>query len=234
MMELQAATAGELGRSLLEKQMIGPRVIVVESRLHVPSPFGRGEIVTYRYFETVSCPDQGRWSAFLKALTSQLSNSGLGSLSDQATSNDDAATGDLLIELRNLDYGRALLEQCVRTNQIAIERPLVPQRWIDYRCDEYFADNWWSPAKYDRESHLWAGIPESHLWNGILDYTRMYEDLEHRFLAIAGSGCDGIDFGYRQQCEGLWAYYPGEDYFKLMAPTIPALRDGWCGGVLRV
>jgi hypothetical protein len=204
--------------------MMGPRVIVVEYHRELPSPFSSGEIITYRYFETVSCPDHDRWSTFRKALTSQLSNSGLGSFPDNEPSNDDTTCDDLLIELRNMDYGRPLLEECVRMNQISIERPIVPRRWIGYRCDEYFAGNWWNPEHYNRETDV----------GGIDDYTRMYEDFEHGFLAIGSSGCDGIDFGYRQEGEGLWAYYPGEDYFKPMAPTVAALHDGWRDGSLSV
>jgi len=214
--------------------MIGPRVIVIEFHQFLPSPFVSGDLITYRYFETVCCADQDRWSMFLKSLASQLSYGGLGSLSEEAMSDEDTLTGDVLIELRNMEYGRALLEECVRKHHISIQRPIVPQRWIDYRCDEYFADNWWNREYYDLERHLWAGIPESHLWNGVYDYTRIYEDFEHGFLAIASSGCDGIDFGFRKEREGLWAYYSGQNYFKLMAPTIPALRDGWCHGNLSV
>ncbi len=213
--------------------MIGPRVIIFEFHRLLALPCSSSEVITYRYLETVSCADQDNWSRFIRALASQLSSSGLGSSSDKVKPIDDTTTSDLLIRLRNIDYGRALVEECVRKNHISIERPIVPQRWITYRCDEYFADNWWNPEHYNPE-HLWAGIPESHMWNGILDYTQVYEDFEHEFLAIASSGCDGIDFGYRKYFEGLWAYYPLKKDFKLMAPTIPALREGWCDGSLSV
>lgn len=207
--------------------MIGPRVILVESHLYLSSPVGSGDLITYRYFETVSCADQGRWSTFLNTLGSQLANSGLGTCRGMSTANDDTPTSDLLIELRNMDYGRPLVEECVRKNGLSMERPIVPQRWIDYRCDEYFADNWWSPERCDRGS-------EGDLWDGIYDYTQMYETLEHEFLAIGSSSCDGIDFGCRKEGEGLWAYYPVEDYFKRMAPTVAALRDVWRDGSLSV
>ncbi len=212
--------------------MIGPRVIVIELHLDLPSPFRCGNIITYRYFETVSCADQDQWSTFVGSLASQLLNSGLGSVPDQTTSQAGISADDLLIELRNIEYGRPLLQECVQDNRLSIARPIAPQRWADYQCDDYFDDYWWSPKKYDRENHLWAGTPEGHFWNGIFDYTRMYEDFEHGFLAVAGSGCDGVDFGYRGKHEGLWAYYPGEGDFKTMAPSISALRDGWCNGKL--
>ena len=209
--------------------MIGPRVIVVEYRNLLASPFTSGDTVTYRYIETVSCADQDRWSTFLKELASQLSGSGLGSFSGEATPSDGGATVDLLVVLRDIDYGRPLLEKCVRDNGISIERPIVPRRWVDYRCDEYFADGWWNREHPDID-------PESRELGleVMLDRERIYEDLEHEFLAVGWSGCDGIDFGYRKQHGGLWAYYPGEDYFEPKAPNIPALRKGWSDGSVTV
>ncbi len=215
--------------------MIRPRVVLIEFHFNPASPFCSGEVITYRYFQTVSCGDPSRWSTFLAAMATRLASSGLGAIPGEVVVDENATIDDdLLVALRNLDYGRSLLEECVRSCSISVERPIVPRRWINYRCDEYFADDWWYPEEYDRKNHLWDGIPESHLWNGVFDYTRMYEDPQYAFLAIAGSGCDGVDFGYRQGCEGLWALYRGEDYYKLMAPSIAALRDGWCGGTLSI
>lgn len=195
-----------------------PRVIIIEYHL-VTSSDRREDIVTYRYFETVSCHDQ-----LLRELSSQLHEGGLGSLSLEGRSNGDASLSDLLVELRNLEYGRSLLHEWVRDNQIQIEQPIMPRRWVDYRCDEYFTDGWWNPAKYDPGDDLEV----------IHDYTRVYEDLEHEFLAVASPGCDGIGFGFRKQHAGLWVYYPMENDFELKAPTIAELRSDWCDGKLYV
>ncbi|MEZ6033177.1 MAG: hypothetical protein R3C17_08805 [Planctomycetaceae bacterium] len=201
------------------------RVIVIEHHLDLASPLANGDIVTFRYFQAVSCDDDDRWSAFLQSLSSTVADSGLGAFPGKTTLGTDKTDRDLLIELRNIDYGRPILEECVRKNDVSIERPIVPQRWIDYRCDEYFDGNWWDPKRYGRE-------PEDS--EMLYDYTRMYEDFERGFLAIGSSFCDGIDFGFRKECEGLWAHYPVDQEFKFMAPTVPALRDGWFRGQLSV
>lgn len=123
-----------------------------------------------------------------------------------------------------MDYGRPLVEDCLREHQIAIQPPIPPQRWLDYSCDEYFADNWWSPEQYDAADFS----------NCTYDYTHIYEDAEHEFLAIGSSFCDGIDFGYRKSHSGLWAYYPIGDYFKLVAKSIAELAEGWRNGIVSV
>lgn len=53
-------------------------------------------------------------------------------------------------------------------------------------------------------------------------------------MAIGTSGCGGIDFGYRKNNPGIWAYYPTESTFKLMAPTIEELVTDWCSNRLSV
>ena len=48
------------------------------------------------------------------------------------------------------------------------------------------------------------------------------------------SGVDGIDFGYRMDRPGLWAFYPIDEEFEFMAESTQMLIDGWCSGSLSV
>ena len=63
---------------------------------------------------------------------------------------------------------------------------------------------------------------------------QVYEEPESDFLAIGRSGGDGIDFGYRKGIDGLWAFYPIERDFKLMAKSVAELAEAWCAGKLCV
>lgn len=62
----------------------------------------------------------------------------------------------------------------------------------------------------------------------------LYEDTEIEFVVVGTSGCDGINFGFRKGHTGLWAYYPIDGEFKLMASSVAELVDGWCSGQLGV
>lgn len=198
-----------------------PSVIIIESHLIMSSRRSEDH-VDFRYFETVNCPDQDQWMHLLHDLSSRLCDSGLGSvLFDLESSGDPAVnqppSGDQLVELRNLNYGRTLLHEWIRDNHLQVLRPIIPRRWQEYACDEYFEDGWWDPARYDPEDYLEV----------MLDYTRIYEVLEHEFLAVASPGCDGIGGGFRKQHKGIWAFYPGEDRFEFKTTNLAALREGW-------
>ena len=44
------------------------------------------------------------------------------------------------------------------------------------------------------------------------------------FLQIGGPGVDGIAFGYRTGKFGVWAYYPSEGRFELVAKSAQELE----------
>lgn len=99
----------------------------------------------------------------------------------------------------------------------------VPPQLREYWCDEYFRDGWFERGRIGQRSQTWVVIP----------YDQAYEDTEAGFLAIGRSG-EGVDFEYRKGIEGLWAYYPIECRFKLMAETVAELAEGWCANQLTV
>jgi hypothetical protein len=54
------------------------------------------------------------------------------------------------------------------------------------------------------------------------------------FLSIGRPGVDGIEWGYRKGKSGFWAYYPLEDEYRELAPTLKDFLDGWRRGEITV
>ncbi len=98
----------------------------------------------------------------------------------------------------------------------------IPGQFERYSCSDYFAEGWADRGHFDECSQTLVIAP----------LAEAYEDKKAGFFAIGRSGGDGVDFGYRVGLTGLWAYYPIEQNFKFMAPTVAELVDGWCSGKL--
>jgi hypothetical protein len=96
----------------------------------------------------------------------------------------------------------------------------VPEKWRGYECSDYFRsplaeDGWW-----DGGGQYWYIEPARNL----------VEDLTLEFLVIGGPGVDGIRWGYRRRRPGVWAHYPIENEFVLLASTASELRVGYSSG----
>jgi len=96
----------------------------------------------------------------------------------------------------------------------------VPDKWRPYHCSDYYrsalaVSGWW-----DVEGQCWYIEPAE----------RVYEDPVREFLVIGRPGVDGIEWGYRRNCEGLWAHYPIENEFRVIANSVSDLRDGYASG----
>ncbi|QIF03925.1 hypothetical protein [Roseimicrobium sp. ORNL1] len=100
----------------------------------------------------------------------------------------------------------------------------VPEEYRRFACREYFEDGWSTRGHFDEASQTLVIVPLEH--SCVTDETN--------FFAIGRSGVGGIDFGYRADHEGLWAYHPIDQEFQFMAPTVAALVEGWCTGKLSV
>jgi hypothetical protein len=96
----------------------------------------------------------------------------------------------------------------------------IPEQFRDYPCSEYFVDGWSERGHFDEESQTLVIAP----------LAEAYEDLDIAFFAVGRSGCGGIDFGYRRGQAGLWAYYPIDQEFVPIAPTIAELVMQWHSG----
>ena len=51
---------------------------------------------------------------------------------------------------------------------------------------------------------------------------------------IGRPGADGIEFAYRAEHSGLWAFYPTEKRWMLVASDIATLEQDWLSGDLKV
>lgn len=170
-----------------------------------------------------------RWEKLVAPLQEQLVASGLGRVLDFETLRRETAelgscaAEEVAVELVHRGYGRELVDGVVAAAGIPPGSPIMPARWHGYRCEDYFSEGWARRGHFDEFSQTPVIVP----------FAEAHEDLEHRFLVVGRSGCDGIDFGYRDGHSGLWAY-PIDGGFKLMADTVADLVRGWCSGTLSV
>lgn len=100
----------------------------------------------------------------------------------------------------------------------------IPDKYAAYECEDYFQGAWPEDGFFDDASQTLVIVP----------LNETYEVEESGFFAVGRSGGDGIDFGYRKNHPGLWAFYPIDEKFKFMADSIRTLVDGWCSGHMSV
>lgn len=168
-----------------------------------------------------------RWEKLVSPLEEQLVASGLGRVLDfEILRGETAEVGycaaeEVAVELMHMGYGRELVDGVIAAAGISPGRPVVPSRWLGYHCEDYFSAGWAQEGHFDQFSQTPVVVP----------LPEAYENVEHQFLVVGHSGCDGIDFGYRNGHSGLWAY-PIDGEFKFMADTVAKLAEGWCSGKL--
>lgn len=63
---------------------------------------------------------------------------------------------------------------------------------------------------------------------------RVAELRDVAFLQVGRPGADGIVFGYRSGEDGLWAYYPVEERFQFLAPSLDEFVNGWSARTITV
>lgn len=97
-------------------------------------------------------------------------------------------------------------------------------RFEQYQCADYLASVWSVDGLWDEKSYLWLLEPLSQI-----------EELDQKgFLQVGRPGVDGIGFGYRIEYKGFWAYYPMDDHFALLSPSITEFVKGWQTGTITV
>lgn len=97
-------------------------------------------------------------------------------------------------------------------------------RFEQYQFADYLASVWSADGLWDEKCYLRLLEPLSQI-----------EELDQKgFLQVGRPGVDGIGFGYRAGCEGFWAYYPMEDRFEILAPSITEFVTGWQAGTITV
>jgi hypothetical protein len=101
----------------------------------------------------------------------------------------------------------------------------VPERWRDYRCDDYFSSPLATHGYWHEPGQLWLIEP----------CKRVEEESEAEFLQVGRPGVDSIGFGYRKGQLGFWALHRMEGgRFQYLAPTVLQFLDGWLVGAISV
>ncbi len=93
----------------------------------------------------------------------------------------------------------------------------------NFDCGDYLVDEF-AKGYYDDESYLQLVYA--------FDEVNLSDD--SHVLFIGSAGADGIEFCYRLNKKGIWAYYPIDDEFKYIARDINELISGWQTGSIFV
>lgn len=93
-----------------------------------------------------------------------------------------------------------------------------------YQCADYLSSAWAEAGLWDEDAQLWLIEPRS----------RLEEHDQIGFLQVGRPGVDGIGFGYRSGHNGFWAYYPMEQRFQLLAPSLSEFVKGWAARTITV
>ena len=100
----------------------------------------------------------------------------------------------------------------------------VPKQFKAYSCEGYFHSEQFVNGVWDAKSQLWLLVSASEI----------VEKPELSFLVIGRPGTDGIEFGFRKGLAGIWACYPIEQKFVLIATDVSALVERWFSGGIEV
>ena len=100
----------------------------------------------------------------------------------------------------------------------------LPTHLRGYLCSDYFASEWATTGFWCEKSRLLVIVPALEV-----------EELPQvSLLAVGRAGVDGILFGYRLGMSGLWAFYPIEQEFVLVAASVTELVKKWIDGPLNL
>ena len=92
----------------------------------------------------------------------------------------------------------------------------------DYNCSDYLAR--YKDGFYHEASYLQLVLPVSD--------SKINEKFEH--LTIGYAGADGIEFCFRKNKVGIWAFYPIDETYESKAESIADLISGWSSGSIFV
>jgi hypothetical protein len=164
-----------------------------------------------------------RWPRFVETLRDELRASGLGELWSDGFSEHVVGAREAVVSLNHPDYGRNLVDQLISSFGLPSRAVVLPRRWKSFNCTDYFESDFARRGCADT-----TGFPF------VLRCGDVYEDDELELLVIGSPGCDGIVWGYRPERVGIWAWYPIDSEFVLVAPNVQALAQGWTTGRITV
>ena len=94
-----------------------------------------------------------------------------------------------------------------------------------FDCDDYAHSDLAHVGFCDEQNRCWLVVPVSDA-----EELKDFNGRSLNFLSIGRPGVDGIAFGYRTGHPGVWAYYPSEGRFELVAKTAQELIAEWQAG----
>lgn len=100
----------------------------------------------------------------------------------------------------------------------------IPEHFRDYKCSEYFGSEQFTRG-------VWSDSEQLRL---IVAADEVAERPDLEFLVVGRPGVDGIEFGYRKNHDGIWAYYPISREFSKVASSVNDLVEGWFAGRIKV
>src|SRR4051794_6414151 len=89
-------------------------------------------------------PPPQRWPRLVAPLAEELAYSGLGNLPDldvlrrEFDECGSLQATEVAVNLVNFDYGRPLVDQVVEAASVKRGKPVLPVRWRDFNCADYF------------------------------------------------------------------------------------------------
>jgi hypothetical protein len=101
---------------------------------------------------------------------------------------------------------------------------MTPEQFKGNACADYFDSVAFPEGIWSERDQLWLILPSAEV----------FERSGEKFLVIGRPGVDGIEFGYRRELDGVWAYYPFTREFLKLAPNVKSLVEGWNGGTITV
>ena len=164
-----------------------------------------------------------RWSRFVETLCDELRASGLGELLPAGLSERAVGVQEVVVSLNEPTYGCDLVDQLISSAGLPSRAAVLPSRWKSFNCTDYFESDFARRGCADP-----TGLPL------VLRCGEVYEDDELGLLVIGSPGCDGIVWGYRPESVGIWAWYPIDREFFLVAPNVEDLVQGWSTGRITV
>lgn len=92
----------------------------------------------------------------------------------------------------------------------------------NYDCNGYLSK--YEDGYYHDESFLQLVLPVSEA----------SINPDHQHLVIGHAGSDGVEFCFRFQKTGIWAFYPSEGKYQKVAANIEQLIESWCNNSIKV
>src|SRR5262245_18371095 len=101
---------------------------------------------------------------------------------------------------------------------------MVPNRWREYSCEDYFVSALAKQGYWHEPGQVWI----------IEAGERIEGEPETDFLQVGRPGVDRIGFGYRKHQPGLWAFHRMESRFQYLAASLQEFLEGWLAGRITI